>query len=814
MKWTRYLLILAVLSVSSAVTSNAEEVVEASRTAFGDVRGVAVNPTDSSVWVAAGGSIMHLAADGSIIDQFDGFTAPGATGGIVPAGSIAVNATDGSCWFGDYYDPIAYPETPSELVHLAADGTQLLRLGFPDRFVVSVSVNSTDGSCWMGTFSWSGGQVIHMAGEGTELLRVTVTGTSALVSVDPTDGSCWVGVGTVITHLAEDGTVLSQTDLYVDVGALSVNPLDGSCWVGGDNTVVHLGADGAELWRGGFPGGNWVTSASQTDGSCWFAGGDQLSSCVLHLAADGTELARVTDLPLWCSTGAADPADGSFWISSGGTEGVLIHLAPDGTALWQGGYSYWFAFTASTPDGSCWAASQGMAVVHTATDGTELWSGTPLPTIYRLSADSEDGSCWVAGADNWDGDNPRIVHLAEDGTELLRRQMQEVPYSYVFRTIAANSSDGSCWLTAAPKDGTHGSLIHLAPDGSEVVHLDFMSDTRDISVNPADDSVWLVTWDQLLHLSEDGTQLLRIAAVGVGQPSVVAGDGSCWYAASSYLYHVAANGAQLARVAAPPWPVISANGADGSCWVSSPAELIHLAANGAELWRGSPIGPDWVGYGTIDVNSNDGSAWVHLNNGQLAHLVIPGWRVPRFYDVPSYFWAFEQVEACADAGIVMGYTDGLYHPEYTVDRGTMAVYISRALAGGDSNIPDGPPTPSFSDVPTNFWAYKHIEYAVSQNVVKGYTDGTYLPTVTVDRGTMAVYVARAMVAPGGDAAIPGGPATATFADVPTDFWAYKQVEYCVSEGVVKGYTDGKYHPEYPVTRDQMAVYIARAFGLL
>ncbi|MFB3882377.1 MAG: S-layer homology domain-containing protein [Armatimonadota bacterium] len=184
-----------------------------------------------------------------------------------------------------------------------------------------------------------------------------------------------------------------------------------------------------------------------------------------------------------------------------------------------------------------------------------------------------------------------------------------------------------------------------------------------------------------------------------------------------------------------------------------------------------------------------------------------------FPDVLTTHWAWTQVLSCADANIVRGYDDGLYHPEYPVDRGTMAVYISRGLAGGDSNIPAGPATPSFSDVPSNHWAYKQIEYAVSQNVVKGYTDGTYLPTVTVDRGTMAVYIARAMVAPGGDAAIPGGPATASFPDVPTTFWAYKQVEYCVSEGVVKGYTDGKYHPEYPVTRDQMAVYIARAYDL-
>jgi len=35
----------------------------------------------------------------------------------------------------------------------------------------------------------------------------------------------------------------------------------------------------------------------------------------------------------------------------------------------------------------------------------------------------------------------------------------------------------------------------------------------------------------------------------------------------------------------------------------------------------------------------------------------------------------------------------------------------------------------------------------------------------------------------------------------------------VENGVVSGYDDGYYRPEWVVTRDQMAVYVARAFGL-
>jgi hypothetical protein len=187
----------------------------------------------------------------------------------------------------------------------------------------------------------------------------------------------------------------------------------------------------------------------------------------------------------------------------------------------------------------------------------------------------------------------------------------------------------------------------------------------------------------------------------------------------------------------------------------------------------------------------------------------------RFSDVAATHWAYSQIQACATAGVVAGFPDGTYEPGLPVTRDQMAVYVARALVipSGDAAIPDPVPPATFSDVPSNHWAYKHIEYAVSQNVVKGYDDGTYKPDLGVDRGQMAVFIARAMLAPGGDAGIPDPVPPATFPDVPSDFWAYKQVEYCVGQGVVKGYDDGTYRPGDLVTRDQMAVYIARAFKL-
>jgi hypothetical protein len=51
-------------------------------------------------------------------------------------------------------------------------------------------------------------------------------------------------------------------------------------------------------------------------------------------------------------------------------------------------------------------------------------------------------------------------------------------------------------------------------------------------------------------------------------------------------------------------------------------------------------------------------------------------------------------------------------------------------------------------------------------------------------------------------------------DVWGTYWAYKHIEFIAGAGVATGYADGTYRPAGTCTRDQMAVYIARAFGLI
>ncbi|EOS63870.1 S-layer homology domain-containing protein [Oscillibacter sp. 1-3] len=51
----------------------------------------------------------------------------------------------------------------------------------------------------------------------------------------------------------------------------------------------------------------------------------------------------------------------------------------------------------------------------------------------------------------------------------------------------------------------------------------------------------------------------------------------------------------------------------------------------------------------------------------------------------------------------------------------------------------------------------------------------------------------------------------SFRDVPADFWAYEQINRCVQDGIVGGYSDGTFKPGNPVSYGAFSIMLARAF---
>jgi subtilisin family serine protease len=116
--------------------------------------------------------------------------------------------------------------------------------------------------------------------------------------------------------------------------------------------------------------------------------------------------------------------------------------------------------------------------------------------------------------------------------------------------------------------------------------------------------------------------------------------------------------------------------------------------------------------------------------------------MPHFSDVPSDHWAFRYIQKMYDEGITTGYADGTYRPAQSVQRSQMASFIIKAKYGDSFSYS---PTPHFSDVPSDHWAFRYIQKMYDEGITSGYADGTFHPSENVSRAQMAMFIGRAFL---------------------------------------------------------------------
>ncbi len=118
-------------------------------------------------------------------------------------------------------------------------------------------------------------------------------------------------------------------------------------------------------------------------------------------------------------------------------------------------------------------------------------------------------------------------------------------------------------------------------------------------------------------------------------------------------------------------------------------------------------------------------------------------------------------------------------------------------------------TTLLSDVQPGFWAQAAIDRLLAAGVVAGYPDGTFQPDAPVTRAQLTKMLIVALnVAPPDTVTAQRG-----FTDVPASAWYAPYVSLAASAGIVQGLTATTFGPNEPVTREQMAVMVARALQL-
>ncbi len=101
------------------------------------------------------------------------------------------------------------------------------------------------------------------------------------------------------------------------------------------------------------------------------------------------------------------------------------------------------------------------------------------------------------------------------------------------------------------------------------------------------------------------------------------------------------------------------------------------------------------------------------------------------------------VSALMEKGIVSGYPDGSFRPEWTISRAEASIIAVKAMAPSEEALKEAAKS-SFPDLTGYDWAAKYINYAAAKNVISGYPNGTFDPAGQVTYAEMASMLVRAL----------------------------------------------------------------------
>ena len=141
-----------------------------------------------------------------------------------------------------------------------------------------------------------------------------------------------------------------------------------------------------------------------------------------------------------------------------------------------------------------------------------------------------------------------------------------------------------------------------------------------------------------------------------------------------------------------------------------------------------------------------------------------------FTDVAADAWYADAVNALASMGILNGVGGGKFDPTRNITR---AEFTAIAMRFADLDTDSINP---FSDINANDWFYAEVVGSVQYGWIKGFTDGTFRPYLSITRAEVTVIVNRMLGRSADQAYVDKhSDELRQFADVGTDNWAYYDI---------------------------------------
>ena len=113
---------------------------------------------------------------------------------------------------------------------------------------------------------------------------------------------------------------------------------------------------------------------------------------------------------------------------------------------------------------------------------------------------------------------------------------------------------------------------------------------------------------------------------------------------------------------------------------------------------------------------------------------------------------------------------------------------------------------TFVDVPEGAWFYDAVEYVSGHDIFRGTSDTEFSPYGTMTRAMMVTVLGRLSQVDPADYT-----GARAFTDVKSGSWYAPYVAWAVAAGITDGVGQGRFAPDEPVTRAQMAAFLWRYF---
>ncbi|WP_394141265.1 S8 family peptidase [Cytobacillus oceanisediminis] len=197
-------------------------------------------------------------------------------------------------------------------------------------------------------------------------------------------------------------------------------------------------------------------------------------------------------------------------------------------------------------------------------------------------------------------------------------------------------------------------------------------------------------------------------------------------------------------------------------------------------------------------NSNEviDSSSVHVTNPAAE------WQNTTFKDVAEGFWAYTDIKAASEAGIINGYTDQTFKPSANISRRHSLMMIDRLFHYPMAKSVEM----AFKDVSLSTPGILSILKGYENDIIRG-SNGYLYPEKELTRGQMALILARALGAENKQTA-----GIHSYKDVSPNMEIYHSVQFLAENNIVA--KQEFYRPHEPITRAQFAAMLTRTLYYL